>query len=223
MPELEDDLDDTLELNLPEKSKWETDEEDQIEPQSKPIDVDRESDKSDKEKRKKKKKKRDYENSDDEQNIRKKKKKEKKSKKHKDHSEDLDTELKKVLLQKLKNSESLTPEMAALASKLVNDGKPMKQEITVTVGSPGRKIVRPQSRSRSPSPKRKVIRPKSRSRSPQVAKKKSVKDRLGPKSETDRSSEEPNFKSSHWSRTDKMRPGKEQRNGKSSPRDSKSM
>ena len=86
------------------------------------------------------------------------------------------------------------------------------ENFTVTVGAGGR---RDSPRDRSPPPpssKRKVTasrgRSRSRSKSPAVqAKKKSIKERLGPVSDT----EKPTFKNEHWNGKPKI--GKNERNG----------
>ena len=75
--------------------------------------------------------------------------------------------------------------------------------IGVTVGA---------ARHSSPPTKRKVTtsrgRSRSRSKSPAaISKKKSIKERLGPVSDT----EKPTFKSEHWN--GKSKPGKNERNG----------
>merc|ERR1712062_502967 len=105
------------------------------------------------------------------------------------------------------------------ASKIINKDKSnspkrIKSEPTVTV----RIDTSPKSRERKLQRKS-----RSRSRSPSPKLKKSVKDRLGDKLSSTEAAEAdpPTFKSSHWG--SKSRLGEEQRNGRSSPKNSKSM
>ena len=111
------------------------------------------------------------------------------------------------------------PSLLQLASKIINKDKSnspkrIKSEPTVTV----RIDTSPKSRERKLQRKS-----RSRSRSPSPKLKKSVKDRLGDKLSSTEAAEAdpPTFKSSHWG--SKSRLGKEQRNGRSSPKNSKSM
>merc|ERR1712008_544975 len=157
----------------------------------------------------------------------------KESKKDKDE-DDTKKQLQKILLDRLEKGDN-DPKLLDLAMQLLGPEKtkpkasnPKSDEgsdsphsrnviadgenFTVTVGAGGR---RDSPRDRSPPPpssKRKVTasrgRSRSRSKSPAVqAKKKSIKERLGPVSDT----EKPTFKNEHWN--GKPKSGKNERNG----------
>lgn len=229
--------DDTLELGLhPEKSKWDLSDDDfaaeepKADPSPKgkqrkeePINVDNEEDdEKDRKKKSKKSKKHHRHNSSDlsEADESKKKRKKKDKKKKKD---DTDTKLKKILYEKLQAKDA-DPKLIELANMLLDSGdgkKPSeskKSEAGKPLPIPKRNTIggvdfdnftvtidRNKSPAGSSAAKGRKI--KSRSPSPQ-ARKKSVRDRLGPMSD-----KEPSFKNEHWNGKPKL--GKNERNGRS--------